>query len=75
MTTEEKQTLMYGCPQEWIDELIEDYSEPLMGGLQMLAMSMLSDAQERIALGDGNTARQYINRAKYVIRQTRTTFA
>lgn len=71
MTTEEKQTLMYGCPQEWIDELIEDYSEPLMGGLQMLAMSMLSDAQERIALGDGNTARQYINRAKYVIRQTR----
>lgn len=67
MTTEEKQTLMYGCPQEWIDELIEDWSEPLMGGLQMLAMSMLSDAQERIALGDGNTARQYINRAKYVI--------
>lgn len=71
MTTEEKQTLMYGCPQFWIDELIEDWSEPLMGGLQMLAMSMLSDAQERIALGDGNTARQYINRAKYVIRQTR----
>ena len=67
MTTEEKQTLMYGCPQEWIDELIEDWSEPFMGGLQMLAMSMLSDAQERIALGDGNTARQYINRAKYVI--------
>ena len=71
MTTEEKQTLMYGCPKEWIDELIEDWSEPLMGGLQMLAMSMLSDAQERIALDDGNTARQYINRAKYVIRQTR----
>lgn len=71
MTTEEKQTLMYGCPQEWIDELMDDWRDPMMGGLQMLAMSMLSDAQERIALGDGNTARQYINRAKYVIRQTR----
>ena len=62
---------MYGMPKEWLDELIADWQEPMMGGLQMLAMSMLSDAQERIALGDGETARQYINRAKYVIRQTR----
>jgi len=69
MTTEEKQTLMYGCPQEWIDELVTDWQEPLMGGLTRLAMSVLSDAQERIALGDGETARQYINRAKYIIKQ------
>ena len=62
---------MLGMPKEWLDELIEDWSEPLMGGLQMLAMSMLSDAQECIAIGQDNTARQYINRAKYVIRQTR----
>lgn len=60
---------MYGCPQEWIDELITDWQEPLMGGLTRLAMSVLSDAQERIALGDGETARQYINRAKYIIKQ------
>jgi len=69
MTTEEKQTLMYGCPQEWLDELVTDWQEPLMGGLTRLAMSVLSDAQERIALGDGETARQYINRAKYIIKQ------
>jgi len=30
---------------------------------------MLSDAQECIAIGQDNTARQYINRAKYVIKQ------
>ncbi len=68
MTTEEKQMLMYGVPKEWLDELLEDWSEPLMGGLPMLAMSILSDAQECIAY-QPDTARQYINRAKYVIRQ------
>jgi len=72
MSEKDKQYMvMYGMPKEWLDELIADWQEPMMGGLQMLAMSMLSDAQERIALGDGETARQYINRAKYVIRQTR----
>jgi len=35
----------------------------------MLAMSVLSDAQERIALGHDDIARQYINRAKYIIKQ------
>jgi hypothetical protein len=60
---------MYGMPQEWLDELVTDWQEPLMGGLTRLAMSVLSDAQERIALGDGETARQYINRAKYIIKQ------
>jgi len=72
MSEKDKQYMvMFGMPKEWLDELIADWQEPMMGGLQMLAMSMLSDAQERIALGDGETARQYINRAKYVIRQTR----
>ena len=60
---------MYGIPQEWLDELITDWQEPLMGGLTMLAMSVLSDAQERIALGHDDVARQYINRAKYIIKQ------
>ena len=70
MSEKDKQYMvMFGMPKEWLDELIADWQEPMMGGLQMLAMSMLSDAQERIALGDGETARQYINRAKYVIKQ------
>ena len=60
---------MYGMPKEWLDELITDWKEPLMGGLTMLVMSVLSDAQERIALGHDDTARQYINRAKYIIKQ------
>lgn len=60
---------MYGIPKEWLDELLDDWRDPMMGGLTMLAMSVLSDAQERIALGHDDIARQYINRAKYVIKQ------
>ena len=33
----------------------------------MMVMSILSDAQEVMAHGDVETARQYINRAKYVL--------
>jgi hypothetical protein len=70
MSEKDKQYMvMYGIPKEWLDELITDWQEPLMGGLTMLAMSVLSDAQERIALGHDDVARQYINRAKYIIKQ------
>jgi len=70
MSEKDKQYMvMYGIPKEWLDELITDWQEPLMGGLTMLAMSVLSDAQERIALGHDDMARQYINRAKYIIKQ------
>ena len=60
---------MYGCSREELLEVCEDAQQPYMGGLSMLAMSILSDAQECIAIGDGETARQYINRAKFVISQ------
>ena len=70
---QDRNLLMYGMPKEWLDELVEDWREPMMGGLSMLAMSMLSDAQECIAVGRHETARQYINRAKYVIKQNEVT--
>jgi hypothetical protein len=70
MSEKDKQYMvMFGMPKEWLDELIADWKEPLMGGLTMLVTSVLSDAQERIALGHDDTARQYINRAKYIIKQ------
>jgi len=63
-----KEHLMYGCQKSALDELIADEMTPLMGGHYMLAMSILSDAQELLAIGDGGRARQYINRAKYVMK-------
>ena len=67
-----KSEQMFGMPTEWLLELMDNWQEPLMGGLPMLAMSILSDAQECIAIGRHDTARQYINRAKYVIHQWKT---
>ena len=58
--------VMYGCTH---DDMMCMMNDPMnfIGGHSMLAMSILSDAQECIARGMDETARQYINRAKYVI--------
>lgn len=66
---EERQMFMYGCLSTHLDEAIEDADMPYMGGLPMLVMSMLSDAQELIAMGASDKARQNINRAKYVLKE------
>ena len=63
-----KQMNMYGMTREGMDDMIANEMHPLMGGHYMLAMSILSDAQECIAIGLEDRARQYINRAKYVMR-------
>ncbi len=70
-----KSEQMFGMPTEWLLELIDDWQRvgagfpnPLMGSLPMLATSMLSDAQECIARDMHDRARQYINRAKFVIK-------
>ena len=64
----EQQMHMYGCETTELDSLM---SEAIIIGeerdLPMLAMSILSDAQHVMAHGDVETARQVINRAKYVI--------
>ena len=56
----------YGCRAIAIDNALQDYRDPLM-----LAASMLSDAQEVISgeygQPDTETARQFMNRAKYII--------
>ena len=64
--TEDKHMKMYGCTH---DDMVCMMNDPInfIGGHSMLAMSILSDAQECIARGMYETARQYINRAKYVI--------
>ena len=63
-----KQMNMYGMTREGMDDMIASEMHSLMGGHYMLAMSILSDAQECIAIGLEDRARRYINRAKYVIR-------
>ncbi len=69
---------MYGCETADLDTMISEAiitktftGTPINKGrdLSMLAMSILSDAQHVMEHGDTDTARQYINRAKYVITE------
>jgi len=70
MTNDERDMLMYGCPVSELQDAIKDANSPLMGGGGMLAMSLLSDAQELLAMGASDRSRQMINCAKYVINNT-----
>lgn len=55
----EQEKAMFGCIRTEID--------------QMLAMSVLSDAQELIARENGEEARKHINIAKYITQKTAVT--
>jgi 3-deoxy-D-arabino-heptulosonate 7-phosphate (DAHP) synthase len=62
---EKRDLEMFGCYREEIDAYIAD----CIGPKEMYAISVLSDAQEILARGDAETARQWINKAKYVMSQ------
>lgn len=63
----QQQSMFGGVTSEQIDEGVRQTRMLSPSGAVMAAMSMLSDAQEEIALGRIEQARQTINRAKYVI--------
>lgn len=54
----------FGCTQAELDEMI---AEQMFVSYQMLTMSILSDAQAVMAGGNVEQARQFINKAKYII--------
>jgi hypothetical protein len=56
---------MYGCTEADLIEMLEDS----IGMQEMLAMSILSDAQEYSARGLNEMTRTAINRAKWVMSQ------
>jgi hypothetical protein len=64
---------MYGCKHDDLLSMMNNYPNPMnfRNGHFMLAMSILSDAQEAMVHSDNETARQYINRAKFVLREWR----
>tara|TARA_R110002153_G_scaffold103015_2_gene239981 strand:- start:540 stop:830 length:291 start_codon:yes stop_codon:yes gene_type:complete len=60
--TDKRYMDMYGCTQWVMEDMVRTEDMPCM-----LAMSILSDAQHVMEY-DKEQARQFINRAKYVIR-------
>jgi hypothetical protein len=62
----ENEIKMFGCTKSDLIEMLEDS----IGSYEMLAMGIMSDAQHVMAHGDTETARQFINKAKWVLQQT-----
>ena len=65
MTT--KEITMYGCDIEAFKENVRDSITYELSGGAMVVAGLMSDAQELMALGDTETARQYLNRAKALV--------
>lgn len=73
-TPEQRQTDCYGCTKASLDRSLAEALErqrqltrrPQDAALDV-AFSLLSDVQEMVALGAGESARQAINRAKYIL--------
>jgi hypothetical protein len=69
----DKEMQMYGCDFQAFKESVEDsLTYKLSGGVMVLA-GLLSDAQELMAMGDTETARKYLNRAKALMFEMRYT--
>lgn len=68
-----RNNIVYGADPRYLDEAVRDglYAKTMGAhdGAVMLAMSILSDAQELLEMGRQDECRQYINRAKYVLSQ------
>ena len=61
---EDRDIKMFGCTKDELHMMLDD----CFGDYEMLAMGILSDAQE-VMKQDPETARQFINKAKWVISQ------
>lgn len=68
MTEQEvRQVRMFGCTEQQMREAVEQSLTFRFAGPAMMAMSLMSDAQEEIVRDLDEDARQTINRAKWIL--------
>jgi hypothetical protein len=58
---------MYGCMIDDFIDSVEDSITYKTAGPMMVVAGLMSDAQEMMAFGDVESARQYLNKAKALI--------
>ncbi len=63
----------YGMTESDIREQYMNSFTARLSGLEMVVMSILSDAQELLAMGATNDSRQYMNRAKFILSEMMET--
>jgi len=64
---DQRQVKMFGCTSAELKESVEASPTFKFDGAAMIVASMLSDAQEELAHGMSEEARQTLNRAKFVL--------
>jgi len=70
--TEQQEIAMFGCTKAEIHEYVQN---EVLGGstvreASFIAMSIMSDVQELLGrVGNEDTSRQYLNRAKFILAQ------
>lgn len=65
--TEQEQKDVYGMTVEDMRSCLVDILSWQVGTVDTLAVSMMSDVQEQILLGDSEAARQTLNRCKWLL--------
>jgi hypothetical protein len=69
-TKQVNQQAVYGCDiEDFVDNVFESITYQACG-VNMVVSGLMSDAQEQMAHGDVEGARQTLNRAKYLMSQT-----
>jgi hypothetical protein len=63
----DREIRMYGCTEADLRESVETSFTFKTAGPAMIAAGLMSDAQEEIAMGLGESARKTLNRAKWVL--------
>ena len=64
-----KDLLIYGMTREDIREQYMESITARISGLEMVVMGVLSDAQELLAMGRGESARKQMNVAKFILSE------
>jgi len=64
---EKRQVRMFGCTEQQMREAVEESFTFRFSGPAMMAMSLMSDAQEEIERDMNEDARQTLNRAKWIL--------
>jgi len=64
---EKRQVRMFGCTEQQMREAVEESFTFRFAGPAMMAMSLMSDAQEEIVRELDEDARQTLNRAKWIL--------
>ena len=69
LTLEQRQMARYGCDIAEFYQEIKDSITYKFAGAYMVVAGLMSDAQEELARGANEQARQTLNRAKYILME------